>query len=90
MRWIVDVLVVDDVVDPLLGRRTTFRRVGLERLDPVLALGERGVVVGVIAVGRVRRVRARRALRGRVVKQTPRAGAVKRRNYPVRLVVGRV
>lgn len=41
------------------------------------------------SVGRVRRARARRGLRGRVVRQSPRAGAVKRRNYPVKLVIGR-
>jgi beta-lactam-binding protein with PASTA domain len=41
------------------------------------------------AVGRVRRQRARRSLVGRVVKQTPRPGTIKRRNFPVALVVGR-
>jgi beta-lactam-binding protein with PASTA domain len=41
------------------------------------------------SVGRVRRVRSRRSLRGRVVKQSPRPGALKRRNFPVKLVVGR-
>jgi len=41
------------------------------------------------AVGRVTRVRSRRSLRGRVVKQTPRPGAIKRRNFPVALKVGR-
>ena len=37
----------------------------------------------------VRRVRSRRSLRGRVVKQTPRPGTIKRRNFPVKLAVGR-
>jgi len=41
------------------------------------------------SVGRVRRVRARRSLRGRVVNQKPRPGALKRRGFPVRLAVGR-
>ena len=40
-------------------------------------------------VGRVRRVRARRSLRGRVVNQSPRPGTIKRRNFPVKLAVGR-
>jgi len=38
-------------------------------------------------VGRVRRARSRRV--GRVIAQSPRAGAVRRRNFPVNLVVGR-
>jgi beta-lactam-binding protein with PASTA domain len=37
----------------------------------------------------VRRVRARRSLRGRVVNQSPRPGTIKRRNFPVKLAVGR-
>jgi beta-lactam-binding protein with PASTA domain len=37
----------------------------------------------------VRRVRARRSLRGRVVRQSPRPGTVKRRGFPVRMAVGR-
>jgi hypothetical protein len=41
------------------------------------------------SVGRVRRVRTRRSLRGRVVRQTPRPGAIRRRGFPVNLVVGR-
>jgi hypothetical protein len=40
-------------------------------------------------VGRVRRARSRRSLRGRVLAQSPRAGAVRRRGFPVNLVVGR-
>jgi beta-lactam-binding protein with PASTA domain len=41
------------------------------------------------SVGRVRRVRTRRALRGRVVRQRPRPGAVRRVGFPVNLWVGR-
>jgi hypothetical protein len=41
------------------------------------------------SVGRVRKVRSRRALRGHVLKQSPHAGKTMRRGYPVRLVVGR-
>jgi len=41
------------------------------------------------SVGRVRRARSRLALRGRVIRQSPRAGAVRRRGFPVKLVVGR-
>jgi beta-lactam-binding protein with PASTA domain len=41
------------------------------------------------SVGRVRRVRSRRSLFGRVVRQTPRPGQVRRRGFPVKLVVGR-
>ena len=41
------------------------------------------------SVGRVRRVRTRRSLRGRVVGQSPRPGAVRRRGFPVNLLVGR-
>jgi beta-lactam-binding protein with PASTA domain len=41
------------------------------------------------SVGRVRRVRSRRSLRGRVVAQNPRGGAVRRRGFPVNLLVGR-
>jgi len=40
-------------------------------------------------VGRVRKKHSRRALRGRVVAQNPRAGKTKRRGYPVALVIGR-
>ena len=39
------------------------------------------------AVGRIRRARSRRV--GRVLSQSPRAGAVKRFAYPVKLVIGR-
>ena len=41
------------------------------------------------AVGNVRRVRSGRSLRGRVVSQSPRPGTIKRRNFPVKLAVGR-
>jgi PASTA domain len=40
------------------------------------------------SVGRIRRVRSRRALRGRVVGQSPRPRAIRRRGFPVRLLVG--
>jgi beta-lactam-binding protein with PASTA domain len=39
------------------------------------------------SVGRIRRNRSTRV--GRVIRQNPRPGAVKRRGYPVKLVVGR-
>jgi beta-lactam-binding protein with PASTA domain len=39
------------------------------------------------SVGKIRRSRSRRV--GRVISQNPRAGAVKRRGFPVKLVVGR-
>jgi beta-lactam-binding protein with PASTA domain len=39
------------------------------------------------SVGRIRRARSRRP--GRVIGQSPRAGKVKPRGYPVKLVVGR-
>jgi beta-lactam-binding protein with PASTA domain len=41
------------------------------------------------SVGRIRRVRVRRSLRGRVIGQSPRPGAIRRRGFPVKLVVGR-
>ena len=41
------------------------------------------------SVGRVRRRASRSSLRGRVIGQRPRAGAVRRRGFPVKLVVGR-
>jgi beta-lactam-binding protein with PASTA domain len=41
------------------------------------------------SVGRVRHVRSRRSLRGRVVNQSPRPGTLKRRGFPVSLAVGR-
>jgi beta-lactam-binding protein with PASTA domain len=39
------------------------------------------------SVGRVLRSRSRRI--GRVIGQSPRAGAIRRRGFPVKLVVGR-
>jgi beta-lactam-binding protein with PASTA domain len=41
------------------------------------------------SVGRVRRARSRPKLWGRVIGQAPRPGAVRRRGFPVRLVLGR-
>jgi serine/threonine-protein kinase len=41
------------------------------------------------SVGRVRHVRSRRQLRGRVVGQNPRGGSLRRRGFPVNLLVGR-
>jgi beta-lactam-binding protein with PASTA domain len=40
-------------------------------------------------VGKVRRVRSLRSLRGRVVGQKPRGGAERRQGFPVNLLVGR-
>jgi len=39
------------------------------------------------SVGRIRRARSTRV--GRVIGQSPRPGTVKRRGFPVKLVVGR-
>jgi beta-lactam-binding protein with PASTA domain len=39
------------------------------------------------SVGRIRRARSRRV--GRVIGQSPRPGVVRRRGFPVNLVVGR-
>ena len=41
------------------------------------------------SVGLVRHARSRRSLRGRVIRQNPRPGALRRRGFPVNLVVGR-
>jgi beta-lactam-binding protein with PASTA domain len=41
------------------------------------------------SVGRVRHVRSRRSLRGKVVGQRPAPGTVKRAGFPVNLLVGR-
>ena len=54
-----------------------------------LAAAKRKIRARHCSIGRVRRARSRRALRGRVINQSPRAGAVKRRGFPVKLVVGR-
>jgi hypothetical protein len=52
-----------------------------------LARAKRTIRARHCSVGRIRRARSRRL--GRVIAQNPRAGAVRRRGYPVRLVVGR-
>jgi beta-lactam-binding protein with PASTA domain len=54
-----------------------------------LAAAKRKIRRAHCSVGRVRRVHARRSLRGRVVNQAPRPGAVKRRGFRVKLAVGR-
>jgi beta-lactam-binding protein with PASTA domain len=54
-----------------------------------LAAAKRKIKQRYCSVGRIRRSRVRRALRGRVVSQAPRPGTVKRRGYSVKLVVGR-
>ena len=41
------------------------------------------------SVGRIRRARSKRRLVGRVIAQAPRPSAVRRPNFPVKLVVGR-
>jgi PASTA domain len=41
------------------------------------------------SVGRIRRVRSRNSIRGRVIGETPRPGAVRRRGFPVTLLIGR-
>jgi Tol biopolymer transport system component len=41
------------------------------------------------SVGRVRRAHSRWSVRGRVIRQSPRPGTVRRRAFPVNLVVGR-
>jgi beta-lactam-binding protein with PASTA domain len=41
------------------------------------------------SVGGIRKAKTRRALRGRVIAQSPRAGSVRRRGFPVTLVLGR-
>jgi len=54
-----------------------------------LAAAKRRIRAAHCSVGRVRRVRSRRSYYGRVVKQSPRPRTVKRRNFPVKLSVGR-
>jgi len=54
-----------------------------------LAAAKRRIRAAHCSVGRIRRAHARRSLRGRDINQSPRPGAVKRRNFPVKLVVGR-
>jgi beta-lactam-binding protein with PASTA domain len=41
------------------------------------------------SVGRMRHGRSKRKFRGKVIGQNPRAGSVRRRGYPVNLIVGR-
>jgi hypothetical protein len=56
------------------------------RLQPLAeVLPER--VAGEMPVGRIRRTRSSRVRR--VIAQSPRAGVVKRRSFPVKLIVGR-
>jgi len=52
-----------------------------------LARAKRRIRARHCSVGRVRRVHSRRV--GRVIAQNPRAGKVKPRGFPVKLVVGR-
>jgi beta-lactam-binding protein with PASTA domain len=52
-----------------------------------LAAAKRRIRQRRCAVGRVRRAHSSRV--GRVIRQSPRPGSVKRRGYPVTLVVGR-
>jgi beta-lactam-binding protein with PASTA domain len=54
-----------------------------------LAAAKRKIRQRHCSVGRVRRARSRRSLRGRVINQNPRPGALRRRGFPVNLVVGR-
>jgi beta-lactam-binding protein with PASTA domain len=54
-----------------------------------LVVAKRKIRARHCSVGKVRRARSRRGLRGRVISQSPRAGAVRRRGFPVKLVVGR-
>src|SRR5678816_4385438 len=58
VRRVEDVLVIDDVVELALGLGAIFDRTGLKGLDPVLALVECAVVIGMIAVDRAGGVRA--------------------------------
>jgi hypothetical protein len=52
-----------------------------------LGAAKRKIRAAHCSVGRVRHVRARRV--GRVIGQSPRPGAVRRRGFPVQLIVGR-
>jgi beta-lactam-binding protein with PASTA domain len=54
-----------------------------------LAAAKRKIRARHCSVGRVRRARSRRSLRGRVINQNPRPGSLRRRGFPVKLVVGR-
>jgi PASTA domain len=55
-----------------------------------LATAKRRIRRAHCSVGRVRRKHSRPRLRGRVVSQSPHRGSVRRRGYPVRLLVGRL
>jgi hypothetical protein len=55
----------------------------------LLARARRMILARHCSVGRVRRARSRRALRGRVLRQTPRPGTKLRNRGRVHLVVGR-
>ena len=73
----------DNVEEMLDGKHDELAQ---QRFDGLLSLG--ATMVGAnCSVGRIRRARSRRI--GRVISQTPRAGAVKRLGFPVRFVVGR-
>jgi beta-lactam-binding protein with PASTA domain len=54
-----------------------------------LGAAKRKIRAAHCSVGRIRRVRARRSLRGRVVNQAPRPGTIRRRGFPVSLAIGR-
>jgi hypothetical protein len=63
------------IVPKLRGRRLRGARKALRK--------------GHCKLGRVTRRKARRRLRGRVIRQRPRAGAKRRRGFKVAVVVGR-
>jgi beta-lactam-binding protein with PASTA domain len=54
-----------------------------------LAASKRKIRQRHCSVGRVRRVKSRRRLIGRVVGQSPRPRTIRRQGFPVKLVVGR-
>jgi beta-lactam-binding protein with PASTA domain len=54
-----------------------------------LGIAKRRIRARHCSVGRVRRARSRHSLRGRVIRQSPRPGSLRRRGFPVNLVVGR-
>lgn len=55
----------------------------------ILRDAKRKLRVRQCALGRVRRVRARRALYGRVIGQYPLPRKIKRKGFPVRVLIGR-
>jgi Calx-beta domain/PASTA domain len=79
----VGTIINDDAAPPPVRCRVP-RVVGLR-----LATAKRRIRARNCRVGRVRRVRAKRSKVGKVVRQSPRAGAVRARNFRVTLVVGR-